>query len=411
MDRLIIENVRCFSGRHEVPLAPLTILVGENSTGKSTFLALVRLAWDLLKGHPLQFNEEPFLLGAYEQIATRQGKRGVASEFVVGLGGRVSFEGRFGAHLSQPMLKEWNFEAPPFSLETHFGIDERAISVRVGTPSGSGEIDPAGLGFIPIRLTPLWVATMLGEGDISRKDLRELRGLTLLSGGFSSTRPYAFSPIRTRPLRTYDPIKEMIDPEGAHVPMVLANLRTRDQHKWQELQQPLDDFGASSGLFEKIEVRRLGEGESDPFQLQVVIGGSPVNLVDVGYGVSQILPIVVDCLREESNRTFLLQQPEVHLHPKAQAALGSFLAYLARRQDKRFIVETHSDYLLDRIRVDLRDGKHGLQPSDVMVLYFERQGGSVKIHPITFDQTGNLENAPPGYRQFFLDEERRFWGI
>ncbi len=70
MDRLIIENVRCFRGRHEVPLAPLTILVGENSTGKSTLLAMARLAWDVSTGYPLSFNEEPFRLGSYDQIAS-----------------------------------------------------------------------------------------------------------------------------------------------------------------------------------------------------------------------------------------------------------------------------------------------------------------------------------------------------
>ena len=64
MDRIFFENIRCFTNRQDVPLAPLTVLVGENSSGKSTFLALVRLAWDLVEGRYslLDFNEEPFLL-------------------------------------------------------------------------------------------------------------------------------------------------------------------------------------------------------------------------------------------------------------------------------------------------------------------------------------------------------------
>ncbi len=70
MDKLILENVRCFHGRHEIPLAPLTILVGENSTGKSTVLAAARLAWDIRRGvESPDFNEEPFEWGAYSQIA------------------------------------------------------------------------------------------------------------------------------------------------------------------------------------------------------------------------------------------------------------------------------------------------------------------------------------------------------
>ena len=61
MDKLILQDVRCFRGQQEIPLAPLTLLVGENSTGKSTVLAAARLAWDIGNGVASpDFNEEPF---------------------------------------------------------------------------------------------------------------------------------------------------------------------------------------------------------------------------------------------------------------------------------------------------------------------------------------------------------------
>jgi predicted ATP-dependent endonuclease of OLD family len=70
VDALILDNFRSFSGRHEITLAPLTVLVGENSSGKSAFLAAARIAWDLGVGlQTVNFNEDPFRLGAYEQIA------------------------------------------------------------------------------------------------------------------------------------------------------------------------------------------------------------------------------------------------------------------------------------------------------------------------------------------------------
>src|SRR5881396_1662040 len=75
------------------------------------------------------------------------------------------------------------------------------------------------------------------------------------------------------------------------------------------------------------------------------------NLVDVGYGVSQALPILVDTLqRPAADEVFLLQQPEVHLHPRAQAELGSFFVSQAGKK-RRFVIETHSDYLVDRVRM------------------------------------------------------------
>jgi len=220
--------------------------------------------------------------------------------------------------------------------------------------------------------------------------------------------PYAFAPIRTTPRRTYDRRTDAPRPEGQHVPMVLATLKTSNPRKWEELRAELAAFGHESGLFSTVDVRALGE-ESDPFQVQIIINGSPANLTDVGYGVSQVLPLLVDCL-EWTNQLLLIQQPEVHLHPRAQAQIGSFFGYLVRKHGKRFIVETHSDYLVDRVRMDVRDGRHGLRPEDVSILYFERKDAAVSVHAMRIDECGNLLDAPPGYRQFFLEEEKKFIG-
>jgi len=417
MDRIIVENVRCFQGMQSVPIAPLTVLVGENSTGKSTLLATARLAWDIAAMGRPQFNEDPFLLGAYDQIATLQGPHKPAQKFLIGCGSDIadtfaSVTGEFVSTRSQPILKAWRFDAPPFRMEAEYGTDERLVSLKAHVPSGIHEIGPGILGFFSGGMNPLFAASLLEDFIDSsfREESKELLRITSAWENRRGPRPYAFAPIRTRPLRTYDPIKEVADPEGGHVPMVLAGIRSRDKKSWQALRKALDNFGKTSGLFGKVDVRRLGNNESDPFQLQVLIDGSVVNLVDVGYGVSQILPILVDCIRGDRKGTFLLQQPEVHLHPKAQAELGSFLGFLASNQEKRFLIETHSDYLVDRIRMDVRDRRTGLRAEDVSLLYFERQAGSVQIHQLALDEFGNIKNAPPGYRSFFLEEERRFLG-
>lgn len=107
----------------------------------------------------------------------------------------------------------------------------------------------------------------------------------------------------------------------------------------------------------------------------------------------------------------LIQQPEVHLHPRAQAALGSLLVHVAKGQKKRFLVETHSDYLVDRVRMEVRENED-LTPADVQILYFQREDdGRVEIYPLELDEQGNIVNAPPGYREFFLREEERFLGV
>jgi predicted ATPase len=117
----------------------------------------------------------------------------------------------------------------------------------------------------------------------------------------------------------------------------------------------------------------------------------------------------VDTIRQAAgHELFLLQQPEVHLHPRAQAELGSFFASQARK-DRKFVIETHSDHLVDRVRMEVRRKK--LKPEDVSLLYFERGKHGATIHNLELDRNGGIVNPPEGYRQFFLNEERDLLGI
>ena len=170
-------------------------------------------------------------------------------------------------------------------------------------------------------------------------------------------------------------------------------------------------------MFEEISVRSFGDTDGDPFQIMVRLPGDASemhlrNLVDVGYGVSQSLPVLTELLSDNAPSTYLLQQPEVHLHPTAQAALGGLFCNIAAN-GVQMVVETHSDYLLDRIRMDVRDGKGEpkLKPEDVSILYFERLGASVRIYPIWIDENGNVRDAPNSYGEFFMSESRRSIGL
>ena len=108
-------------------------------------------------------------------------------------------------------------------------------------------------------------------------------------------------------------------------------------------------------------------------------------------------------------RTFLLQQPEVHLHPRGQAALASLFVDSASNRRHQFLIETHSDYIVDRIRICVR--RRQIAPEDVSILYFEPRGNAVTIHNLTLDEDGNLEGAPPGYRAFFARETDALLGF
>ena len=228
-------------------------------------------------------------------------------------------------------------------------------------------------------------------------------------------RPFASAPIRSKSKRTYDPTTLVSDPKGVNVPMVLASLAWKNDHAWKNFKQELERFGSNAGIFDEIHVKRLGKSDSSPFQIEVrKFGkkrkGAKQNLIDVGYGISQVLPILTELLLPDNSRMELIQQPEVHLHPSAQAALGSLFCEIAGR-GRQLVIETHSDHLVDRIRMDVRDGKTNLKPEDVSILFFERNDLSVQIHSIRLDEEGNILDAPQDYRRFFTDETRRSLGF
>ena len=439
---IFFEDVRCFHIRQSVSLKPITVLVGENSTGKTTFLALTRLVWDLCQAEDvtIDFNEEPFLLGTYDQIASyRGGKSGRAKSFTLGAQVRtppsllrqsgqrianvITVSGEFVGKGTVASVKTWLLDAGDYQIRIDYAVQGKAESMTVVTPSGTVKIVGDELALLG---RPRYIIDYMRymtsessrnvtrpeiEGDLpSRNDLMLLERISFEYLQSLGKRPYAFAPIRTRPHRIYEPLKDVPVPEGSHIPIVLARTYTSDPRAWESLRKTLTQFGQVSGLFTDVEIRRMGRKESDPFQIRVKISGPAFNLVDVGYGVSQALPIVVDALRQDEETTFLIQQPEVHLHPKARAKNTIFLAFLAKHQHKQFLIETHSDYLADRIRMDIRDSKD-LKPSDVSILYFERNNTGVSISPLEVDKFGNIVNAPTGYRQFFLEEERRLLGV
>ena len=426
MKRIWLENYRCFRERQDARLAPLTLLVGENSTGKTSFLAMIRALWDVAYRDMVpNFKEEPYDLGSFNEIAHfRGGRAGRATSFQSGFevgppsrGGKSYGLGVNGAHHWRVSFSRRGTAPLPAERRLSNEIEDLWLehcqsTVRFGTPTGQWTLEVPDLSSEG-QLLPLFMLTPFQErlAKMTKQDLRALEQLAHSATTPQRRRPlYAGAPVRSKSHRTYDPARFTRDPEGDYIPMFLASQYFEGKRHWDRLRVALERFGKDAGLFDEITVKPLGK-QSDPFQLQIRrfdrrVKGPQRNVIDVGYGVSQVLPIVTELLRQDAPEMFLLQQPEVHLHPSAQAALGSLFCRIAA-WNRQLIVETHSDHLLDRVRMDVRDGAGSLKPEDVSILYFERQHLDVRIHSLRIDEEGNIVDAPPGYRQFFMEEVAR----
>ena len=445
---LILKDVRCFEGEQRGRMRPITLLLGENSTGKSTFLACFSVIHQMYSlfddgfGDSPDFNREPFSMGSFRDIVrSRRGPSGRINEFQLGL--KLTQQRKavlptevlvtFKEQGSQPVQRSclYRFGSSEFIEIRQSAEDKSTLSV----PGREVEIDfPShfwryGLDFLvhdrrfethsaDVQDVISYVRQLL---KLDEEKGRRVRSTRYALRNLLRTNLVPIAPLRAKPKRTYDPVREIDSPEGEHIPMLMMRLDHSEKKTWRSLHDDLVDFGKESGLFADIKVRRHGKQISDPFQLQVKVqSGSHANIMDVGYGVSQSLPILVSLLSGEGDgtagrrygraaKTFLLQQPEVHLHPRGQAELAELFARVVKKGRNRFLIETHSDYIVDRLRILVR--RELLRPNDVSIIFFEPKRNAAKMHNITLDKFGNLKNAPPSYRSFFLKETDRLLGF
>lgn len=136
---------------------------------------------------------------------------------------------------------------------------------------------------------------------------------------------------------------------------------------------------------------------------------SPIN---TGFGLTQVLPIVVAALSANSGDMLLIENPEVHLHPAGQSAMGEFLAEVAAA-GVQVILETHSDHILNGIRRAIKDGL--LLPKDTALYFFRPQHGeemddSRQVQRIGIDADGNLDDWPDGFFDQFDKDLNYFAG-
>ena len=124
----------------------------------------------------------------------------------------------------------------------------------------------------------------------------------------------------------------------------------------------------------------------------------PVLLTNVGFGVSQVLPVLALCALADEGSILILEQPEIHLHPAVQAGLADLLIDVIKNRNIQIILESHSEHLLTRLQ--RRIAEETLTPDNVALYFTHIEDGESKLEELQIDQYGNISNWP---QDFFGD--------
>lgn len=437
------EDFRGFRNQTYIPVRPITLLVGENGSGKSSLLASIKYAHEIIGGKTsASFNDDNFQLGSFGEIAHNSAEkkrrpnkirlklRTIVSVLDSQKSPEMPSETEVELILdltgqdSDTILSAFEFRVQGTSLQGEFG-PESAPWKYANADGEIFNIQKTSLPFLEglqgskLRFVPSMISDSLHNGRRKTggsKSKRKLipdwvgRFFEALVEEFAANVVASWA-IRCVPMRTYTPgigIEHVII-ELFHLPFQFAKFARRERAKWKAVRTWIEKFGADSGMFDEVVVKGFGRGSSDPFQILFDVKGVRRNLCDLGHGTSHVLPILYNAAVSEEGTRILIQQPEMHLHPKAQAVLSQHFIEAYKERGLNFVLETHSDFIVDRIRTAIFHNQ--IEKDDVALLFFEKGQHKNAIHHIELDENGDPISPPENYRNFFMDEQLRVLGL
>ena len=405
----------------------VNFLVGENSTGKTSVMSLLAVLHSIEFWYYNTFNKDPINLGYFSDLsADPKGK------ITIGCvresrnsrePGAVFVRCRYRNIDNIPVLDECRIRGPKFELVC--SIQDSQLSYTYIPASGTDPLlsDPGtfsrwvrdsstrdATGSLSIegrepRNLGLLVAIQLVESELYQKKQIRLESAAIFWPFYGDESIVWIAPIRAKPKRTYDSYTAKPSPEGDHIPYVLNELSRGRQRS--DISNSMRKFGNQSGLFDNITTKPYGKSKTAPFEINVKLGTVAHKIANVGYGLSQVLPVLVESLINTNATWFLIQQPEIHLHPRAQAALGNLFFELGKQTARHFIIETHSDYVIDRFRI-LMGEERKKEPRSAQVLFFAHSKGKNTATALPIDAAGRYPSEQPsGFRDFFVREQLR----
>ncbi len=413
---IAVEGFKSFRTKQKIDLKPLTILAGANSSGKSSIMQPLMLMKQTLEasydpgvfkldGPNVDFSDQEQM---YWKTATKSSK-----SFSISLSSNdFDFSIEYGKNESGNIgiLKQKTtniFSGQDFLFKPGFTHDDLAkIPFVIETSKGIQRIVPKGfLSNFSLNRYRCFFGYSIGNISVKANELPSDHPVshqimkTLHLPGLRG------NPARMYPKTATGPMFPGVFP--VYAASIIASWMEKSDARLDKLGKALRDLGLTwkveanpvSGVGIELNVGRLQKpGKNGAKDL--------VNIADVGVGVSQVLPVVVALLTAEKGRIVYIEQPEIHLHPRAQVAMAKLLLDAAKR-GVIVVAETHSQFLLLGVQEQIAAGKYN--PDLVNLNWFQRKpNGESIVTPGNIDDRGVYGDWPEDFSNVKLQQETRF---
>ncbi len=430
------KNFKGFKDTQWIKIKPITILLGPNNSGKTSFLAPFLLMNQTLTSRdaysPIISKGQVYDGGSIQELINNYD-----------LSKNISLAMRYHIHETDEELDEMGSD-PPGAFEVTIGVNEEDGELIVKSES---IYDTYYREFFRLFLKKNKKYSMKGAVDLSKMRPEEISAinsitpnspinflfsadsfllnlfkqreegkmkkrkgfskeftnlLDILSFNYSRVRQYVgelsyIGPIRENPHRVYEVSNEIYNTVGSKGEN-MANLLKRH---FTKRNKRMDLWIKKFGFGDWLELKKL-YGNSYSIRFRENNSELYTSIANAGFGASQLLPLIVQALCSPKGSLTIAEQPEIHLNPRLQCELADLFAFMAK-QDQRIIVETHSEHLLLRLRKLIANKT--ISSEDVAIYFVEKNAHSSIIRSINVEKDGHIR--PDQWPKDFFEDSLR----